>query len=156
MIAWRLTKRRYSAKRTILDGEGAREGGRWNKAGLPLVYASESSSLAILENLAHVRERYLPPSLVAVPITIPDDAPVRSISARDLPSTWRDIDNAECVNIGSSWIEARTGLVLRVPSAANSLEENILLNPLHRDISRCDVGEPVPVVFDLRSIALVQ
>ena len=155
MIVWRVTKRRHSTKLQVLGGEGAKEGGRWNKPGLAVVYASENSSLAILENLVHFSERRLPKSLVAVRIIIPDGVSVRTIRQANLPSTWRTIDNLECIAMGSDWIESRRELVLRVPSAANSLEENVLLNPLHADISKCQVGDPVPVVFDPRMIALI-
>lgn len=155
MIAWRLTKRRYSTKHDVLAGEGAREGGCWNRAGLPLVYASENASLAILETLVHVTPRYLPSSLVAVRITLPDDVSVAAIPMSRLPRTWREVENRECVAIGSTWVESRSSLVLRVPSAANSLEENLLINPLHPDIECCGVDAPVPVVFDARIVALV-
>jgi RES domain-containing protein len=155
VISWRITKRRHSGRHEILGGEGAKQGGRWNRSGLPLVYTSENSSLAILENLVQVAERNLPKSLVAVRITIPHGARITTISMRELPATWREIDNPECIAIGSNWIESREGLVLRVPSAANSLEENVLLNPLHSDIDKCEVSEPVPIVFDPRVIGLV-
>lgn len=155
MTAWRIAKRRYSAKAQILGGDGAKGGGRWNRAGLPLVYASENSSLAILENLVHFDERSFPKSLVAVRITIPDDAPVTRISARQLPATWRNVDNPGCIAAGTQWIESGESLVLCVPSAVNELEENVLLNPLHPDITRCRIGAPVPVLFDPRLIRLV-
>ena len=156
MIAWRVTKRRHSSTERILDGEGAREGGRWNRPGLALVYASENSSLGILETLVHVSERYLPKSLVAVSIRIPEDAGIRRVAAAELPKNWREIDSPRCVALGSAWIESCSELVLRVPSAANSIEENILLNPLHPDIRRCQTGEPIPLAFDPRIVALVR
>lgn len=156
MNSWRLTKLRYSSRRQVLEGEGARVGGRWNRPGLPLVYASENSSLAILEALVHVTERDLPKSLVAVRIAIPANVHVTRIAAENLPATWHDVDSAECIAIGSKWIESRVGLVLRVPSAANSLEENVLLNPLHPDIEDCRVDDPVPIVFDPRVVGFVR
>jgi RES domain-containing protein len=155
VISWRLTKRGYSSRTQVLGGEGARVGGRWNRAGLPLVYSSENSSLALLETLVRTSDRRLPKSLVAVRISIPDDASVRTVAIRDLPSSWREVDNLQSSAIGSHWIESRASLVLRVPSAVNSLEENVLLNPLHSAIDTCEVGEPVPILVDLRMISIL-
>ena len=52
--AWRIVKERHAA--SALDGEGARlHGGRWNSAGVRVVYTSFAKSLAALEILVHVR-----------------------------------------------------------------------------------------------------
>ena len=54
---WRLCKSKHAA----FDGEGARlAGGRWNRRGTAVVYASESLSLAALELLVHVDAALLP------------------------------------------------------------------------------------------------
>lgn len=51
MVVYRL----YKAARSALDGEGAPLcGGRWNRAGRPLVYTAASPSLAALEVLLHL------------------------------------------------------------------------------------------------------
>lgn len=156
MIAWRLAKRAYSGRQAILDGRGAADGGgRWNEPGLALVYASENSSLAILETLVHTSERGLPKSLTAVRIHIPDDAGVTRVAVADLPERWYEPNNAHCVTIGSKWIRSRKSLALRVPSVANQLEENVLLNPLHDAIKQCRVDGPVAVSFDPRIASLV-
>ena len=153
MISWRITKRRYSSRSQILGGEGARTGGRWNRPGLSVVYSSENSSLALLENLVRTTASRLPKSLVAVRISIPDDVPLTDLAAGDLPANWRDIENPGCIALGSKWLESRKALVLRVPSAVNSLERNLLLNPMHAAIESCEVGKPVPLVFDPRAVA---
>lgn len=119
------------------------------------MYASENSSLAMLETLAHVSLRRLPRSLVAVRIRIPEDAPAGVIRAKELPKSWREAENPECARIGSAWLEHVRELVLRVPSAVNALEENVLLNPRHRDIERCVVDAAIPIAFDPRTLALI-
>ncbi|MBC5801262.1 MAG: RES domain-containing protein [Candidatus Eremiobacteraeota bacterium] len=155
MIAWRIAKRRYSNRESVLSREGAEEcGGRWNAPGLRLIYASESSSLALLETLVHTSSRRLPKSLVAVTIRVPQNAGVRTISLRDLPADWREPDNRIGEHRGSTWIRSNATLVLRVPSAVNPLESSILLNPGHPDIARCTVGVPIAINFDPRLIAL--
>jgi RES domain-containing protein len=154
LIAWRICKRKYSRHESILSGEGAKEfGGRWNEPGLPLVYASESSSLSLLEQMVHAPLERLPKSLVAVRIEVPDDASVTRVDANSLPPDWREVGNTFCIALGSDWIRSAAGLVLIVPSAVNPLERNILLNPVHPDIARCSLGDLVDVEHDRRLIA---
>ena len=52
MIVFRLAKKQYTHK---LSGEGAElYGGRWNSVGTPMLYTSESRSLALLELAVHL------------------------------------------------------------------------------------------------------
>jgi RES domain-containing protein len=156
VIAWRITKRRYSSRDAVLGGIGAEElGGRWNEAGLPLVYASENASLALLETLVQASMQRLPKSLVIVQITIPQELAVRVIAAADLPSSWKAIGNARCVAIGSEWIRSRATPVLRAPSAVNPLEMNVLLNPAHPALAKCRIGRPIPLEFDTRLLSFL-
>lgn len=156
MIAWRITKRRYSSRDAVLGGGGAEEfGGRWNQAGLPLVYASENASLALLETLVQASMQRLPKSLVIVQIMVPDSLEVRTIGGEDLPASWKAIGSARCVAIGSEWIRSRATPVLRVPSAVNPLEMNVLLNPAHRALAKCRVGKPIPLEFDARLLSFL-
>jgi len=136
---------------------GAEEfGGRWNEAGLPLVYASENASLAILETLVQASQQRLPKSLVIVPITIPDTLAVKVVGVADLSQEWKTIGNAQCAAIGSAWIRSKVTAVLRVPSAVNPLETNVLLNPLHTAIAKCRVGKTIPLEFDARLLSFVK
>ncbi|MGH7729125.1 MAG: RES family NAD+ phosphorylase [Vulcanimicrobiaceae bacterium] len=155
MIAWRICKRAYANRRRVLSGEGAREiGGRWNRPGLALVYASETSSLALLETLVHAGVHALPRSLVAVAITIPDDVSITDVGERQLSTSWKASGDATCAELGSAWLEANTALVLRVPSAVNPLERNILFNPAHHDIRCCKVAAPAVIRYDPRLVQL--
>ncbi len=155
MNAWRICAPQFAGSNAVLSGEGAKEeGGRWNHVGLPLVYASENSSLAILETLVRTSLELFPELLVAVRIEIPDDAPVRTIRLSDLPAGWDGAAHSECAAIGSRWIRRRAELVLRVPSVVNRLEMNIMLNPAHPGVKRCRVKEPIPVRLDQRLPAL--
>ncbi len=157
MIAWRITKRRYSSREVVLSGRGAEElGGRWNEAGLPLVYASENASLGILETLVQASLQRLPKSLVIVQITIPDGLAVKKVGAADLSAAWKTIGNPQCAAIGSEWIRSRATPVLRVPSAVNPLETNLLLNPAHPAIAKCKVGKVIPLEFDARLLSFVR
>ncbi len=141
----------------MLSGSGAEEiGGRWNEAGLTLVYASENASLALLETLVQASQQRLPKSLVIVQITIPEALTVKAISIGDLPASWKAIGNARCVEIGSKWIRSRETPVLRVPSAVNPLETNLLLNPGHPATAKCRVGKPISLEFDARLLSFLR
>ncbi len=157
MIAWRITKRRYSSREVVLSGSGAEElGGRWNEAGLPLIYASENASLALLETLVQASQQRLPKSLVIVQITVPNALAVKTLALEDLPAAWKSIGNPRCLAIGSEWIRSRATPVLRVPSAVNPLETNLLLNPTHPAIAKCKVGKAIPLEFDPRLLSFVR
>jgi len=61
LTVWRLVTARFAD--TAFSGDGARlYGGRWNRKGVPLVYAAGSQSLAMLEMLVQdepLRARYV-------------------------------------------------------------------------------------------------
>ncbi len=155
MIAYRLCKRKYAGASDVLGGRGARKsGGRWNAPGNAMVYASTTSSLALLETLVHVDPALLPRSLVLVEIVVPDDAPFGRIETSDLPKAWRNVGNRGCVERGTAWLHAAKELALLVPSAVNPSEHNVLLNPLHPDIRRCVVGPPKRFRYDARLISM--
>ena len=127
---------------------------RWNEPGLPIVYASETSSLALLETLVHTSVHFLPKSLVLVRIVIPDDASVREIRTTALHDGWRESGFPQCAAVGTQWLRAGESLVLRVPSATNPFEANILLNPRHAEMKRCKLGTASPLVFDPRLLSV--
>ena len=67
------------ARHARLDGEGARRvGGRWNSAGLAVVYMAQSVALAVLENLVHLSREDFPSNYVSVAATIPDSVEMLS------------------------------------------------------------------------------
>jgi RES domain-containing protein len=56
--AWRITRSKYADKMEAFSGKGAAEyPGRWNKAGVPIVYTCSSIALCALEILVHTRSR---------------------------------------------------------------------------------------------------
>lgn len=148
MRVWRLCKKAHAA----FDGEGARRvGGRWNRRGTPVVYASQSLSLAALELLVHADPAFLPGDLVAIPADVPDALTVESIEAADLPRDWRRYPAPEALaDRGSDWARSGRSPVLSVPSAVVPLERNFLLNPAHPDFRRIRAGKPEPFHFDTR------
>jgi RES domain-containing protein len=126
---WRIARRPFQA----LDGEGARlYGGRWNSAGVAVVYASSTLALAALEYLVHLDIEDAPDDLVALALELPDDAPIERMSADELPDGWHTTtEHAACAERGDGWARRGESLALRVPSAVIVEEENVLLNPAH-------------------------
>lgn len=147
---WRLCKRKHAA--SAFDGEGARlTGGRWNPPGLPVVYASETISLAALEALVHMDPDDAPEDLVVIPVDIPDDVAVAEVTARMLPNDWRSTPApTRLQQLGANWTQTGKTAVLSVPSVLVPQERNCVFNPEHPDFARIRRGIPEPFVIDPR------
>lgn len=149
LTAWRIVKARQAAR--AFDGEGARRfGGRWNSKGTPMVYTAGSQALAVLELLVHLQDSDLLKHYRLIPVTF-DDVMVRIQDSRALPGNWKRRPTPASVRaIGDAWAAAGDSVVLQVPSAVVPVENNYLLNPLHRDFSKLLIGSPQPYRFDPR------
>lgn len=149
MKAWRLS--RFDSQQRTFDGEGARLfPGRWNPAGVPVVYASEHFSLAVLEVLVHARVDQVRVVLHAFEITIPD-ALVEVVRAEQLPRGWDGAAIARATReLGATWARGRRSVALSVPSVIVRQERNVVLNPLHSDFAQLDIARPARFRFDER------
>ena len=115
-----------------LSGIGASLfGGRWNESGLAMLYTAESSSLAILEFLVHLKgvKGNLKYKLLTVDLNSDD-----IIDVSQLTTNWAQ-EMKLTQDIGTKWIKSQSSLGLRVPSVHNPLESNILFNPRHSDFA---------------------
>jgi RES domain-containing protein len=149
VTVWRIVRPEHAA--TAYSGEGSRlNGGRFNSAGRTLVYASESLSLAMLEQLVRVGSFRRVSELLAVPATF-DDAGMEAFRPGDLPAGW-DARPYTSVSqrVGDAWLESGRSLALRVPSVVVPYDSNLLINPDHPDFARLAVGEPVSIPIDPR------
>ena len=146
--AWRLTKTKYLP--AAWDGEGAKKaGGRWNDAGVPVVYASGSLSLALVEVLVHLPADILS-AYSAVRVEF-DESLVTSVAPGQLPGNWKDSPPPPSTQaIGAEWVASGRSAVLRVPSVVVPGEFNFILNPAHPDFARIGIGAPMPFPFDPR------
>lgn len=128
MIVYRIAKTKERAAE--LSGVGAfLFGGRWNSVGTKMLYASENSSLAYLEVLAHLSEFENPPFLYIARIEIAENTPVYKLPENDYPANWLDAEPEQNKLIGDEWIRKGIYLAIKVKSALNPTEHNILLNP---------------------------
>ncbi len=150
IAVYRITKERYRDQ--VFSGLGGIYAhGRWTPRGRPVVYTSQSISLAILEYaLNYKRHGWLPASVLAR-ATIPEDVRVESVAIAELPDDWRAPDPPRVMRkIGADWLRRAETACLRVPSAIVAEESNYLLNPHHPDFARLGMGVAEPGNFDRR------
>lgn len=140
MIVWRLSRAIFQDLSGI---GGLKYSGRWNEAGLPVVYASENMALSVLERRVHSVQR--PEDDVCIQIEVPDDS-ISSIPL--LPNFWRE-DLRLTRSIGSEWLRSKRSVSLRVPSAIVE-GFNYLINPLHPDIPLVKIISVEPFKYDPR------
>lgn len=149
LSAWRIVKAKYEAQ--AWDGEGARlYGGRWNSPGTPLIYTSSSRALATLEMLVHLRRDSVLPAYRLCAAHF-EPGLVTDVDPSHLPTNWADpVAPAALRTLGDGWSRGLSSVVLRVPSAVVSLEDNYLINPLHPDFHLLRFDAPTPFEFDGR------
>jgi RES domain-containing protein len=129
MRAYRIVDARRGG--LLLDGSSAaRTGGRWNRRGIPAVYASLSVSLAILEAMHQEAGGELAGRFHLGVIAVPP-ARIERLERAVLPPRWREL-SACTREIGTRWLRGGV-LALQVPSAIHDHEDNLLLNPGHPD-----------------------
>ena len=139
--AFRLCKTKFLA--TAFNGEGARfHGGRWNSAGIAMVYTSSSLSLATLEVLVHLEDPEVFARLFSwISLEIPEDS-VERLDPAMLPADWlADETSASSRAIGDGWQRSQRSAVLAVPSVVTPGEWNYLLNPAHLRFTDIQVGD---------------
>lgn len=150
MIVYRIARKAHIA----LDGVGGLYGpGRWHKKGNLVIYTSEHASLAAWEKIVHVASvENLPDDLLMIKIEIPDSAVIQEIPQKVFVKGWDGFPFVnETVEYGTTFLKAKKHLALRVPSAIIPDEYNIILNPLHPDIHRCQIISIKPFAFDRRA-----
>lgn len=137
-----------------LSGTGARlYGGRWNEKGVAIIYTSECRSLAALEWLVHVTMRTAPADLNIIKFEVPDRVGIRQIDVADLPPDWTGHPAPQFLRkTGSDWVKSKKSLLLRVPSAIIKEEFNVLINPMHPDMSLVKTYSPERFAFDDRLV----
>jgi RES domain-containing protein len=150
-VVWRIGVDASAYLADDLSGDGARKaGGRWNSPGRPLLHASTSISLAVLETV--VRLDGMPSNRYLVEITIPDAVfargheldPVAHVGWDAIPESKTSID------AGDQWLDSESSALLFVPSVVVPEERNVLINPLHADASRIRARKVRKFTYDPR------
>jgi RES domain-containing protein len=150
---WRIAIDAATYAADDMTGKGAElTGGRWNPKGTPLVYASSSISLAVLETLVHLDTTdALPLNRYLVSIAIPKRVFEAATTETTPPVGW-DAEPASqtSVNVGRSWIAGGKSALLRVPSVIVPEEFNLLINPSHPDSKGIKAKKVRKFVYDAR------
>jgi RES domain-containing protein len=149
VVGWRIVKEKHA--RSAFSGEGARIfEGRWNSAGVRMVYCSEHLSLAALEILVHTRPVMMGDKFCAFRITF-DDALMAIVDLKKLPKSWNaQPPAAASKNLGDEWIKTARSAVLALPSVLVPLERTFLLNPKHGDFGKITINAVGSFVLDPR------
>lgn len=139
--AWRIGVDTPDFEAHDLTGRGAWvTGGRWNRPGLAVVYASRAISLACLETLVHYDAAALPLNRYLVRIDIPEDVweARHSFDAQASAHVGWDAQPAGRVSLdhGDAWWRAKVSALLEVPSAIVPDESHLLIHPEHPDTRR--------------------
>jgi len=145
-LFYRICLAQYS---TALVASG--RAGRWNIKGRAVIYASESRSLACLENLAHRSGPGPSGEFRVLVLEVPDELHISTVHLTDLSIGWRSLtDLRECQRIGEDWILKGESAFLRVPSVIIPEENNVVINTMHPDFRSVKVREVLPFLFDPR------
>jgi len=147
---FRLVKKTHQAD--AFSGEGARlAGGRWNPPGTPVVYLSQTLSLAALELFVNLPITARSLELVSFEVVVPGNVKTETLAEDRLPSVWREEPAPEeTQRIGSAWVKRGSTLLLRVPSVIVPTEYNYVVNPAHPDHGALKISSPRPFSFDPR------
>jgi RES domain-containing protein len=149
VVGWRIVKQKHAA--TAFSGEGARLfEGRWNSAGVAMVYCSEHLSLAALEILVHTQPVIMNEKFRSFKVTW-DQRLMVSVDAPKLPRGWNaQPPTPASKRIGDDWIKGGKSAVLALPSVVVPMERTFLLNPKHADFRRIKITDAGLFALDQR------
>lgn len=135
-----------------LAGKGAEKtGGRWNEVGTPVIYASPTIALAVLETMVHLGGRTpLPLNRYLVKIEVPEAAWHAAISL-SIAIGWDAIPAGRVsIATGTSWCNGEASLLAFVPSVVVPEELNVLINPAHPDAHTVKASKVRKWLYDAR------
>lgn len=113
------------------------KGGRWNDNNVPLIYCSNTRSLALFEIYCIMGRQAAKGNFVMAELNLEGDIPW--LVKNDLPADWRNRPHSRSTKeFGTNWAKMRPSLCIKVPSARMPLssfpdEHNLLINPFHPD-----------------------
>lgn len=136
-----------------MSGKGAElSGGRWNRAGTPMVYTSVSRALACLETVVHLAAEGLPLNRYLVAVSVPAEAWEAAVEPELAALVGWDAEPAGKVSLewGTAWADSRRSLLARVPSVIVPEEVNVLVNPAHPDAAEARAVKVRRWLYDAR------
>lgn len=146
MLAYRIALKKYSFN---LEASGIE--GRWNKAGQKVVYAAESTALALLENMFRRKGTGFNKDFRIMILEFPDNMKITVINEKPLASGWRDFrDYSICQAAASNWFTLMKTVILKVPSAVLPEANNFVFNAVHPDFRKVHIVATLPFIPDER------
>jgi RES domain-containing protein len=134
-LVWRIVADTPDFAADDLSGLGAfATGGRWNRKGTALIYASQSRALAWLETVVHLAGSHaLPLNRYLVAISITNESWEARTGFDATPHVGWDALPAGLVSMdwGVRWAKSIGSLVAEVPSVVIPEESNVLINTGH-------------------------
>ena len=150
MILYRITREKYAHD---LSGRGGvLSSARWHDH-IPVIYASVNSSTAILEVLVHLQPEEIHNDLVIMSIILSDTTGSEELDIAQLPADWNNYPAPAILKrIGNAWLTSKSALLLYIPSVIDPLAKNVLINPMHPDVTLLKIEDVRPFTFDKRLI----
>lgn len=152
MILWRIAAETRQYRAEDLSGSGAAKNpGRWNESGQPVLYTAPTIAIAVLETAAHIDDTGLPLNRYLVRIDVPPRVWQRrkEIDPASLPPAWNAIPaGASSAQVGSAWLKAADTAILLVPSVIIPEERAALINPAHPDASKIKAAVVRPFEYN--------
>jgi RES domain-containing protein len=149
IVGWRIVKEKHA--RTAFSGEGARiYEGRWNSAGVRVVYCSQNLALAALEILVHTQPLMMREKWRAFRVSWSEEMMISRELAK-LPKDWNaQPPGVASKALGNEWVRSGHSAVLALPSVIIPLERTFLLNPQHRDFTKIKIKQAGDFILDQR------
>lgn len=135
MKLWRIGTETRLYPATDLSGLGAAKNpGRWNQDGQPVLYTAPTIAIAVLETAAHIDTAGLPLDRFLIEIEVPADVwnARTELDITTLAPTWAAIPaGLTSAKVGGNWLAALDSPILLVPSVIVPEEFAALINPNH-------------------------
>lgn len=150
---WRIGVDMPSYEAHDISGKGAEtSGGRWNRAGTPMLYTSTSRALACLETIVHLVGQSLPLNRYLVEVTVPIALwkSATFVDPKKLVGWDAEPPGKASLDWGMSWVAAKSTLLARVPSVIVPEEWNVLIDPTHPDVASVRAVKVRKWVYDAR------
>lgn len=154
MRLYRVTLTSFSEN---FNGQGAsfRDGARWNKKGVPVLYFASSPSVAMLELANYLPSpRLLPNNSVMCVYEVSGEIDIKNVDISELSDDWADFPYPLSTQIiGTDFLTSCKFLALQVPSSAvtGGLENILVVNPLHPDVKKIKLIETHAEIYNVRA-----